>query len=382
MGSWPPPAAASQPNWPPGVHAALRFDAFMDSALYHPTHGFYSGGRGGPGRRGDFLTSVEVGPLFGAVTARYLDHVWDELGRPHPFRVADVGAGPGTWARTIKAARPRCQTALALTLVERSAQARASHPTEVAGTVGGLAELGCCHVILANELLDNLAVRICQHDAGRWQELWVGPQGEELRPLADRADLADGAGMADHAGLADGARIPLAEQAFAWVTQARKLLEPGGRLLVFDYGATTAELAQRPDAGWLRTYRDHQQGRAAWQDPGTQDITCEVAFDQLPVANERISQSSWLRRWGLAELVEEGRAHWKARAAVADLAAWAARSRIREAEALADPAGLGGFWVAQWNPSEPMGADGRAAPTAPAAPGVAAARSAPDHENT
>ena len=370
MGSWPPLAAASQPDWPPGEHGTLRFDAFMDSALYHPAHGFYSAGRGGPGRRGDFLTSVEVGPLFGAVTARYLDHVWDELGRPHPFRVADVGAGPGTWARTIKAARPRCQAALALTLVERSAQARANQPTDVAGTVGGLAELGPCHVILANELLDNLAVRICQHDAGRWREVWVGPQGEELRPLADRP------GLADRAGLAEGARIPLAEQACAWVTQARQLLEPGGRLVVFDYGATTAELAQRPDAGWLRTYRNHHQGRAAWQDPGTQDITCEVAFDQLPEPHERISQRSWLQRWGLAELVEEGRAHWKARAAVADLAAWAARSRVREAEALADPAGLGGFWVAQWNPTEPMRAEGRAAPTAPVMP------SAPDHENT
>ena len=31
----PPPAAASQPDWPPGAHGTLRFDAFMDSALMH-----------------------------------------------------------------------------------------------------------------------------------------------------------------------------------------------------------------------------------------------------------------------------------------------------------------------------------------------------------
>ena len=54
------------------------------------------GGGGSAGRRGDFLTSPEVGPLFGAVLARYLDAVWERLDRPDPFTVVDAGAGPGT----------------------------------------------------------------------------------------------------------------------------------------------------------------------------------------------------------------------------------------------------------------------------------------------
>ena len=42
---------------------------------------------GSAGRRGDFITSPEVGPLFGAVLARYLDAVWDAArpaGPPSP----------------------------------------------------------------------------------------------------------------------------------------------------------------------------------------------------------------------------------------------------------------------------------------------------------
>jgi SAM-dependent MidA family methyltransferase len=64
---------------------AVRFDAFMNMALYGP-EGFYNSG-GRAGRRGDFITSPEVGPLFGAVLARALDAWWVEMGSPDDFRV-------------------------------------------------------------------------------------------------------------------------------------------------------------------------------------------------------------------------------------------------------------------------------------------------------
>ena len=76
---------------------AIRFDEFMRLALYGE-HGFYGGG-GRAGRRGDFITSPEVGPLFGAVVARFIDAEWARLGRPEPFTFVEAGAGPGTLAR-------------------------------------------------------------------------------------------------------------------------------------------------------------------------------------------------------------------------------------------------------------------------------------------
>src|SRR5215213_9313391 len=95
----------------------------MDLALYDPAHGFYATG-GGAGRRGDFLTSPEVGPLFGAVVARALDAWWDDLGRPDPFLVVEAGAGTGTLARDVLAAGPACGPALRYVLVERSESLR------------------------------------------------------------------------------------------------------------------------------------------------------------------------------------------------------------------------------------------------------------------
>ncbi len=76
-----------------------------------------------------------------------------------------------------------------------------------------------------------------------------------------------------------------------------------------------------------------------------------MAVDQLvavrPPSVER-SQAEFLRAHGLDELVEDARRRWHERAAIGDLEAMAARSRISEGAALTDPRGLGGFRVLEW----------------------------------
>ena len=119
--------------------------------------------------------------------------------------------------------------------------------------------------------------------------------------------------------------------------------------MVLDYVSTTAELARRPWTDWVRTYRGHARGDGPLDGLGTQDITCEVAVDQLPTPHASASQVDWLRGLGIDDLVAEGRAQWEERAAVGDLAAVRARSRVGEAEALLDEHGLGGFHVLEWH---------------------------------
>ena len=101
----------------------------------------------------------------------------------------------------------------------------------------------------------------------------------------------------------------------------------------------------------MRTYRQHERGGSPLEALGTQDITCEVAVDQLGVApTADRSQAEWLRAHGIEELVEEGRRIWRERAAIGDLAAVKARSRVTEADALLDESGLGAFRVLEWTP--------------------------------
>lgn len=325
----------------------MRFDEFVHHALYGPT-GFYAHGRAG--RRGDFITSPEIGPLFGAVIARALDAWWDECGRPDEFRVYDVGAGPGTLARAILDARPACLAGAPdrYVAVETSNAQRASHPAGVVSTPD--LPSGPLHgVVLANELLDNLAFRLLVHD-GEWREAWVvesdGSYREVLRPLTDPLP----AGVPARAPL--GARLPLQTAAADWVASIRDRLS--GRLVVIDYMvATTAELLDRPWRTWLRTYAGHEKGGHYLRDVGSQDVTTDVCLDQLEAragaADSIRSQSQFLQRWGIDELVAEGRRVWEAEAARPGLSAVKMRSRVTEAEALLDPRGLGGFTVAEWS---------------------------------
>lgn len=320
-----------------------RFDAYVERCLYDPERGFYRGGGGTAGRRhGDFLTSPEVGPLFAEVLSRALDHWWDELDRPDPYVIYDAGTGPGTLARGLDRAPSRSSGAR----VVRGFDQADGLPDDLGGSV-----------IIANEVLDNIGFRVVERTDIGWSELYVvtDPAGggvEELRPLEPRSRQGIEPGIDERLGpqggldeLPVGTRVPLLDQAAEWV--ANLLARDPAVVITLDYGAaTTLELARR--GGWLRTYRSHDRGDDPLVEPGSWDITTDVALDQLPSPTEVVSQADFLRRWGIDDLVSEGRTYWAEHASQPDLAALRMRSRIREAEALLDPAGLGAWLVATW----------------------------------
>ena len=319
---------------------AIRFDEFMHLALYGESGFYASSGRAG--RRGDFITSPEVGPLFGAVLARWIDSEFLRLGEPDDFAIVEVGAGPGTLARTILAAAPQWRDRYFA--VEVSERQRGEHPdgvrslpTPPRGPIPG--------VVIANELLDNLPFRLAVFDGG-WREVAVstGP-GAGFYETTTAPDPAWAwlPRLVPH-----GTRLPILDRAAAWVSSAQALLEIGA-VIAFDYcTTTTADLIGRPWRDWLRTYRSHDRGGHYLQTPGAQDITTQVCVDQLPPPTTIDVQAEFLRRWGIDELVDEGRRAWVAAAARPDVKALSMRSRTREGEALLDPGGLGAFHVLSW----------------------------------
>jgi SAM-dependent MidA family methyltransferase len=355
----------------------LPFDEVVDLALYHPALGFYAGGRGA-GRERDFLTSPELGPLFGAVVARALDEWWAEMGRPDPFVVAEVGAGAGALAAAVLAATPECGRALRYLMVEQSDRLRAEQavrlplepPSFVLGPAGrddpdlapmpeagsgplaaSMAELPAGPfdgVVLANELLDNLPFGLLHHRAGEWHEVRVGHDLAEVLVPAASALAREASSLVPD--VPDEARIPVQHRAGAWLRAALGCLRRG-RIVVIDYGDSTPSLARRTWTEWVRTYRAHGRGGHPLADLGRQDVTCEVAVDQLakvrpPVAD--CAQAEFLAAHGLDDLVGAARQVWEAGAARGDLAALTARSRVTEAAALTDPGGLGAFRVLEW----------------------------------
>jgi len=332
----------------------IGYDEVIELALYDADHGFYETG-GGAGRQGDFLTSPEVGPLFGAVLARALDSWWRDLGQPDPFTVVEAGAGRGTLARAILAARPACSPALRYVAVERSAALRSQLPDDIESCVVLPAE-AVVGVVLANELLDNLPFRLLQRAHDGWREVRVD---EHLGEVLRSAPPGLGEHLAPDAPV--GARIPLQGLAARWLDAALRQVARG-RVVLLDYADTTPSMAVRPWTDWVRTYRGHGRGGHPLAHVGGQDVTCEVAIDQLatvrvPTADR--SQAEFLRAHGIDELVEAARRAWQERAHIGDLQAMKDRSRIGEAAALTDPTGLGGFRVLEWAQGEGRAALGR-----------------------
>jgi SAM-dependent MidA family methyltransferase len=362
----------------------------MEAALYDEPDGFFARG-GGAGRAGaDFVTSPEVGSLYGALVARALDRSWRDLGAPDPFVVIEAGAGRGRLAADVLRAELACAPALRYVLVERSAELRArqrerltiepadealgpfasgADPADALEPVAGvgpivaqLAELPALRVdgvLLANELLDNLPVQIVERAGGAWNEVRVGAAGDapdapfvEIVVAATPALAAEADAVAAGVTVADGVRLPVPEALRTWLEQAAAVVRHG-EVVVVDYLADAATLVGRVGGAWLRTYRGHAAGGEPLVAPGEFDITSDVPTEYLFAAAGRVgfevhrhtTQAEWLTALGIDDLVEEGAAIWRSRAHLGDLEAVAGRSRVHEAAALTDPAGLGAHSV-------------------------------------
>lgn len=316
------------------------------------------------------------------MVARALDAWWEGLGYPDPFIVVEAGAGTGTLARDVLAAAPQCGPALRYVLVERSDALRErqvgrlplelpslvlgpSAPDEdedaglrpgrgagpLATSLAGFPAQPVTGVVLANELLDNLPFLLVERQGDGWAEVRVGwgeEGAEEVLVPAAPALEAEAQRLAPGAPV--GGRLPLQHEAGRWLRSAVAVVGRG-TVAVVDYADISASLAARPWTDWLRTYRGHQRGRHPLDAPGMQDITCEVAVDQLAricALDADRSQADFLTAHGIAELTAAARAGWEAGAATGDLAALRHKSRLGEAAALLDRNGLGAFRVLAW----------------------------------
>jgi SAM-dependent MidA family methyltransferase len=359
-------------------HGPVPFGEYVDAALYGP-EGFYTRG-GGAGRRRDFVTSPETGALFGAVIARALDTWWQELGEPDPFVVVEPGAGPGALVATVLAALPECSKALRWLLVERSRAMRdlqtnrklpLVEASQVMGAVAAnrvddelvternqgplVAQLqdmpigSQVHIVLGNELLDNIAFDVMTFDGERWCEVRIGVDDERFVEVLVPADQ-----QLQHkcerylTNPKPNVRIPIQQRAQRWLSEALAAVEMG-RVVLIDYGTkTTAELANR-DTQWMRVYRDHNRLTDPLAFPGECDITTDIAVDQLAViATPTVAtQTEFLRNHGIDAVVDTALA--KLPTTEPDsLAAAKLTSFVTERKLLLDPNGLGSFLVMEW----------------------------------
>jgi NADH dehydrogenase [ubiquinone] 1 alpha subcomplex assembly factor 7 len=307
----------------------ISFAAFMESALYDPEDGFYARGAR-LGARGAFTTAPVASAFFARALAADLRALWERLGRPAPFTVAEVGPGDGSLAARL--AEALADLPLDLVLCERAAgmleQARARVP---GARVAELAQLaGLCGAIVANEVHD-----ACPAHRLRWpDELLVGV-GFDGRfqlvpgpPAGSLGELVVAAGAEPRAGAEYDVSPAQAELQSALAGALAR-----GALIALDYGEAGPGRYERP-LPRLRTYLGGLAGGDPLAAPGTQDITVDVDFGAVRAAGERA---------GLRTTLDEPQPEWLlAHGAAAAIAALPRHDAERLwLEALSDPQGSG-----------------------------------------
>src|SRR6266571_4320198 len=312
----------------------ITFARFMELSLYCPQLGYYEEIANTPGRRGDFYTSVSVGPLFGellaAQFAQWLGQ-WEtrsaERGTNEPapdrLQLLEAGAHNGRLAADIldwfKSRQPQLFDKLEYWILEPSSR-RLRWQKKTLDPFNGrvlwfdswekLPPTGVRGIIFSNELLDAMPVHRLGWDAQNktwfewgvgaeggefvWQKLLLtkerGPQAAAPESLVPRSALrvenwpelpADLAAV-----LPDGFTTEICPAAVDWWREAATALKSGW-LLTLDYGLTAEQfICPERAQGTLRAYSRHQQGTDLLASPGEQDLTAHVDLTALQNAGE------------------------------------------------------------------------------------------------
>jgi SAM-dependent MidA family methyltransferase len=314
------------------VHAAIAsdggwwpFDRFMAAALYEPGLGYYSRSDrmfgAMPASGSDFVTAPELSPLFGATLAVQLAQALERTGTDELW---EFGAGSGALAdQLLQALGGRLRryhiVELSGTLQARQRQRLAAHRERVCWEQTLPATLQ--GVVVGNELLDAMPVKLLHWDGRHWYERGVGSDGDRFgwldRPTALRPPV-------EHA-FVPGTVTEVHPQAEAFIRTLAATLQRGAIFLI-DYGFPESEfyLPQR-HGGTLMCHRLHQADADPLADVGEKDITAHVNFSGIALAGQDAglavlgytSQARFLFNCGLAE-----------RLATADLPARSAAQKL------------------------------------------------------
>jgi SAM-dependent MidA family methyltransferase len=276
----------------------ISFARFMEEALYHPEHGYYGSGRCAIGRRGDYFTSVSVGPLFGKLMAGQFAEIWEALDRPDDFVIVEQGAHHGEFAtdvlEALRARRPEFFALLRYRIVEPFPILRRRQEgvlRQFAGKVEWVASLDemerFCGVHFSNELLDAMPVHLLKAAGDEGERSWHERLVERTscgftfveRPVSDPRLLERLAKIPPAPPNAYETEVNLA--ALDWIEALAGKLRRGV-VLVADYGLTRPEYyATRRHTGTLQCYAEHRVLPSLLERVGASDLTTHVEWTSV-----------------------------------------------------------------------------------------------------
>lgn len=260
----------------------LSFRDFVEIALYHPEFGYYAGSRSPVGKEGDFVTAPLLSPAFSFALSK-LVHEFVRRATDGVSAIVDVGCGDGTLINTLCAAGP---PSAVFAGVDRAAPARARSIGEVAKHDAQL--------VISNELFDALPFARVVQRGEHLHELWVTERDGEL-------DWSEHEAEARYVDYFASRGIELQDGQFAdvsldWEAQYAELsaFVERGLIVTFDYGYPEDRLfrSRMRRFGTAAAYSRQRVSRDLLANPGGQDVTAHINFDDLRRTGERAGFST------------------------------------------------------------------------------------------
>jgi SAM-dependent MidA family methyltransferase len=291
----------------------MPVDRFMEACLLDPQDGYYRR-REAIGAAGDFVTAPEISQVFGELLGLWAAVAWQQMGKPRPIRLVEIGPGRGTMmADALRALRavPEMLRALEVRLVETSPalaaiqrRTLAASPVPIAWS-GADAVPGGAAIVLANEVLDALPVRQVVRRGAGWRERAVGLDGSGSLAFVDgaAADPPGGLEQADEGAIVELRDWPADALPFSFL--ARRTGAPLAALFI-DYGHEGAAVGETLQAVGRHVYEDPLAR------PGEADLSAHVEFGAFLESGRRaglepygsIPQAQLLASLGIAERAE------------------------------------------------------------------------------
>jgi SAM-dependent MidA family methyltransferase len=300
----------------------LPFDRFMALALYAPGLGYYASSSRQFGRMpssgSDFVTAPEMTPLFGQALARQIADALDATGTDE---VWEFGAGSGALAlQLLQGLRERVRR---YTIVDLSGTLKARQKDALAAfgeTVHWASELpqAICGVVIGNEVLDAMPVKLLARKSGVWHE-----RGVRLASGAMASGLPIGGFAWEDRGTDSRAPVDIPgphdylteihPQAEAFVRTLADRLSQGAAFFI-DYGFAQGEYYHRQrHMGTLMCHRGHLADADPLSGVGEKDITAHVNFSGLALAAQQAglptlgytTQARFLMNCGLVTMLEQ-----------------------------------------------------------------------------
>ncbi|MRG86583.1 SAM-dependent methyltransferase [Salinibacillus xinjiangensis] len=296
---------------------AIPYDTFIEQALYHPAHGYYTKEHEVFGKEGDFFTASTTGSVFAEVMAHYFIRAANIL--QLPLNILELGGGNGRFAKQVLATLEKYEVErVNYIFIEKNLYSR-EKVQQVVPKQWGFQSYQSIHafnednihfegIVFSNEFLDAQPVSVVVNRGDLLKEIWVtlDESGEfveverkcsqQLLEWIEKYQI----------NLANNQKIEVPLYMEPILNNISGVVKKG-LIITFDYGYQSEEIKHpsRKD-GSLRGYDHHQLKPNVLKNVGNMDITHHVLWEPwIEIGHEKdiktlslLNQSRFLQDYG------------------------------------------------------------------------------------